>query len=44
MDSLSFETKDATADPEVLADINEGDIVIFVDYEGIVKVLEKPRG
>jgi translation elongation factor P/translation initiation factor 5A len=44
MDSQSFETMDAQADPEVLAEINEGDVVIFVDYQGIVKVLEKPRG
>jgi translation elongation factor P/translation initiation factor 5A len=44
MDSVTYETKDATAEPEVLSEINEGDIVIFVDYQGNVKVLEKPRG
>jgi translation elongation factor P/translation initiation factor 5A len=44
MDSISYETKDAEADPEVLEQLNEGDIVIFVDYLGKVKVLEKPRG
>ena len=44
MDSQSFETKDAYADQEVLDQITEGDVIIFVDYQGKVKVLEKPRG
>ena len=43
MDAVSYETKDAEADEEVLKEINEGDTVIFVDYLGRVKILEKFR-
>ncbi len=43
MDLVSYETKDAEADQDVINEINEGDTVIFVDYNGIVKVLEKSR-
>ena len=41
MDLVSYETKDATADEEVKSSIVEGDNIIFVDYKGEVKVLEK---
>lgn len=43
MDIVSFETKEAEADPELLEQINENDIVIFVDYKGKVRVTEKGR-
>ena len=41
MDSQSYETFDAQADENILSEINEGDEIIFVDYRGKVKVLEK---
>jgi len=31
MDSRTYETLDATAEPELLSELNEGDEVIFVD-------------
>ena len=43
MDIVSYETKDAEADKELLDQINENDIVIFVDYKGKIKVTEKGR-
>jgi len=44
MDVQSYETFDAVADPEVLENINEEDIVIFVNHGGETKVLDKARG
>jgi translation elongation factor P/translation initiation factor 5A len=41
MDSQSFETIDADAEPEVLNEVNEGDEVTFIEVEGNAKVLEK---
>ena len=43
MDMISYETLDAEADTDVLDTIKENDIVIFVDYKGKIKVLEKGR-
>ena len=43
MDIISYETKDAYADEEIMDSITEGDTVVFVDYQGKVKVLEKVR-
>ena len=43
MDIVSYETLDATSDPDVLDTFNEGDMIVFVDYKGVVKVLEKSR-
>jgi len=41
MDTVSYETLDAQADDELLSSINEGDEVIFIDYNGMIKILEK---
>jgi len=41
MDPVSYETLDAEVDEELLSTINEGDEVIFIDYNGVIKVLEK---
>lgn len=41
MDGHSYETLEATADPELLEEINEGDQVTFIDYNNNVRVLEK---
>ena len=41
MDSKSYETFDATANIELFNSISENDEVIFVDFNGVVRVLEK---
>jgi len=41
MDNVSYETVDAEADNELLEQLNEGDSVTFIDFEGKAKVLEK---
>jgi translation elongation factor P/translation initiation factor 5A len=41
MDPVSYETLDADADSEVLDSINDGDEVIFINHEGMVRILEK---
>ena len=41
MDTHSYETFDVKVDPELKEQINEGDEVIFVHYNNMVKVLEK---
>ena len=41
MDSVSYETIDATAPEELLNDINENDEVIFIDFNGNFQIIEK---
>lgn len=41
MDSVSYETVDVDADDELLNEINEGDTVTFINFEGKAKVIEK---
>lgn len=41
MDAVSYETVDADVDPELLKEINEGDNVTFVNFEGKSMVIEK---
>ncbi|MFH1642709.1 MAG: hypothetical protein ABIC04_07485 [Nanoarchaeota archaeon] len=41
MDSHSYETLDADIEAELLQEINEGDEVVFINFEGFIKVLEK---
>lgn len=41
MDSYSYETHDSDVSKELLDSLNEGDEVIFVEYKGIVNILEK---
>ena len=43
MDLVSYETKDAEAEQELIDTLNEGDEIIYVDYNNKVKVLEKVR-
>jgi translation elongation factor P/translation initiation factor 5A len=43
MDLFSYETVDASIEPELLAELNEGDTVAFVDVEGRKKVTDKLR-
>lgn len=42
MDSQTYETLDATCEPEILSDLNIGDEIIFIEYQG-VKVLGKKK-
>ncbi|MCK5283208.1 MAG: hypothetical protein KAK00_07400 [Nanoarchaeota archaeon] len=44
MDPYSYETLDATAEQEVINEINEGDEVIYVNYNNNVSILGKRRG
>jgi translation elongation factor P/translation initiation factor 5A len=41
MDSVSYETLNAEAGSEIFDTINEDSTVIFVDYKGKVKIIEK---
>ena len=41
MDSVSYETVDADVDSELLSELNEGDTVTFINFEGKSSVLEK---
>ena len=41
MDNVSYETLDADCDNELLEELNEGDNVIFINFEGKTKVIEK---
>ncbi len=41
MDMKSFETIDAEATPEIITMINEGDEVIYIEFNGMNKILEK---
>lgn len=41
MDSKSYETIEATAEPELFNNLNENDEVIFVVFNGVYRVLEK---
>lgn len=41
MDSFSYETFDAEIEPQLFDELSEGDEVIFVNYKGTAKVLEK---
>ena len=41
MDNVSYETVDADADKELLEELNEGDTVTFINFEGKSRVLEK---
>lgn len=41
MDTHSYETFDATAPEELFNQINEGDEVTFIDFNGNVSIIEK---
>ncbi len=41
MDIKSFETIDVDINPELLPEINEGDEIIYIDYNNNYKILEK---
>ncbi len=41
MDKISYETVDAEVDKELSDELNEGDNVTFINFEGKVSVLEK---
>jgi len=41
MDNVSYETVDADVDSELIKELNEGDIVTFINFEGKALVLEK---
>jgi len=43
MDLFSYETVDASIEPELLSELTEGDTVAFVDVEGKKKVTDKLR-
>ncbi|MBI2130252.1 hypothetical protein HYU10_00615 [Candidatus Woesearchaeota archaeon] len=44
MDMQSYETFEADAQPELLNGLNENDEVIFIDYNGSCRILEKKKG
>lgn len=44
MDMQTYETFDAAADAELLESLNENDEVIFIDYKGGCKILDKKKG
>ena len=41
MDNVSYETLDGAAPEELHNELNEGDVVTFVDFNGNVKIIEK---
>lgn len=41
MDSVSYETVDADVDSELLGELDEGDTVTFINFEGNAKIIEK---
>ena len=41
MDNLSYETLDGTAPKELHNELNEGDQVTFVDFNGNIQIIEK---
>jgi len=41
MDMHTYETCDAQVDSELKDEIKEGDVVIFINYNNMVKILEK---
>ena len=41
MDTVSYETLDASAPEELLNELNEGDQVTFVDFKGDIQIIEK---
>lgn len=41
MDAVSFETLEAEAEPGIYNEVSEGDNVIFVEFSGKTRVLEK---
>ena len=41
MDSVSYETLDATAKPEIFDGLQDGDSVTFINFNGNVEVIEK---
>ena len=41
MDNVSYETLDGSAPVELHSELNEGDLVTFVDFKGNVKIIEK---
>jgi translation elongation factor P/translation initiation factor 5A len=41
MDNVSYETLDANAPEEILNELNEGDLVTFVDFNGNVQIIDK---
>ncbi len=41
MDKVSYETVDADVDSELLSELNEGDNVTIINFEGNFRVLEK---
>lgn len=43
MDKVTYETVDADVDKDLLAELNEGDTVTFINFEGKCSILEKRR-
>lgn len=41
MDTISYETIDVDVDSELLKELNEGDTVTFINFEGKARVIEK---
>ncbi len=41
MDMVTYETLDASASPELLSQLNEGDQATFIEFKGNVELIEK---
>ncbi len=41
MDNVSYETLDANAPEEIFNELNEGDNITFVDFDGNIEIIEK---
>jgi len=41
MDNVSYETLDGTASQELHNELNEGDLVTFIDFNDNIKIIEK---
>ena len=41
MDNVSYETLDGTAPRDLINELNEGDQVTFIDFNGNIQILEK---
>ncbi len=43
MDSMTYETLDASAPEELLSELEEGNEVAFIDFNGNIQIIEKIR-
>ncbi|MBS3102995.1 hypothetical protein J4458_06155 [Candidatus Woesearchaeota archaeon] len=44
MDNVSYETLNANAPKELFSELNEGDIVTFIEFKGAIEIIGKRQG